>query len=388
MFARRVEWISTMLKSLYQDHADPITALALQARCEAQVVSWRWATASMGYITPFPRESTGTPAPRWVAEAKADARKHVQHGLDGEGRIVFERGPSGRIGVWLHQQDSRHYLTFHDGGHISDAWEFREQGGRLQALDLVDNGRGIDRTYHWQGDRLLREVMCNWSTTGRTWWCQDVYSYNDAGQLDRIVLEYLDKNGRATGQRRLQYQRPRPGETLATVAADVERLLIEAIAAQLPRIPRDEPLYCLLLCFTESDFTAAWPPFLVWGRQPYREAVLARGEDVAYYLWAPDEMRGVQSDAHECWFDDVALVEACKRHSQYMEMRGSDASAKRVLKNVAAWLDAPERRALLAATDDFVVAVADNTGSIDPLPGLRRAIGPERWGRLKERGYV
>jgi len=377
-----------MLKSLYQDHADPITALALQARCEAQVVSWRWATASMGYITPFPRESTGTPAPRWVAEAKADARKHVQHGLDGEGRIVFERGPSGRIGVWLHQQDSRHYLTFHDGGHISDAWEFREQGGRLQALDLVDNGRGIDRTYHWQGDRLLREVMCNWSTTGRTWWCQDVYSYNDAGQLDRIVLEYLDKNGRATGQRRLQYQRPRPGETLATVAADVERLLIEAIAAQLPRIPRDEPLYCLLLCFTESDFTAAWPPFLVWGRQPYREAVLARGEDVAYYLWAPDEMRGVQSDAHECWFDDVALVEACKRHSQYMEMRGSDASAKRVLKNVAAWLDAPERRALLAATDDFVVAVADNTGSIDPLPGLRRAIGPERWGRLKERGYV
>ncbi|WP_145985391.1 hypothetical protein [Marilutibacter maris] len=66
----------------------------------------------------------------------------------------------------------------------------------------------------------------------------------------------------------------------------------------------------------------------------------------------------------------------------------SDASAKRVLKNVAQWLDAPVRRALLNATDDFVVAVADNTGSIDPLPGLRRAIEPERWARLKERGYV
>jgi len=55
---------------------------------------------------------------------------------------------------------------------------------------------------------------------------------------------------------------------------------------------------------------------------------------------------------------------------------------------VAGWRDLPERHALLAATDDFVVAVADNTGSIDPLPGLRRAIGPERWARLKERGYV
>lgn len=99
-------------------------------------------------------------------------------------------------------------------------------------------------------------------------------------------------------------------------------------------------------------------------------------------------MRGGQGDADECWFDDEALVEACKRHSQYMELRRSDVSAKRVLKNVAAWLDAPERRALLNTTDDFVVAVADNTGSIDPLPGMRRAIGPERWARLKERGYV
>lgn len=377
-----------MLESLYQTHADPAVALALQARCEAQVSSWRWATESMGFVTPEPHESSGRPRPRWVAESRVVASRHVQHGLDDQGRIVFERGPSGRIGVWLHQQDCRHYLTFHGGGHISDAWEFREEGGRLQALDLVDRGRGIDRTYHWEGDRLQREVVRNWSASERTWWCQNVFSYNDAGQLDRVVLEYLDRNGRATGQRRLQYQRPRPGETLATVTAEVEQRLTDAIAAQLPRIPRDEPLYCLLLCFTECDFTSAWPPFLMWGRQSYREAVTARGEDVAYYLWAPDEMRGMQGDAAECWFDDEALVEACKRHSQYMELRSSDASAKRVLKNVAAWLDAPEHHALLNITDDFVVVVADNTGSIDPLPGLRRAIGPERWARLKERGYV
>jgi hypothetical protein len=71
-----------------------------------------------------------------------------------------------------------------------------------------------------------------------------------------------------------------------------------------------------------------------------------------------------------------------------MELRQSSASAMRVLKNVAAWLDAPERRALLTTTDDFVVAVADNTGSIDPLPGLRKAIGPDRWAVLKARGCV
>jgi hypothetical protein len=157
---------------------------------------------------------------------------------------------------------------------------------------------------------------------------------------------------------------------------------------QLPRIPRTEPLYCLLLCFTDEDPTAAWPPFLVWGRQSYRDAVLARGEDVRYYLWAPDEIRHAQGDADEHWFDLPALTEACQRHGQYMALRQSPVSARRVLKQVAAWLDAPERRALLHTTEDFVVAVADNSGNLDPLPGMRRAIGPERWARLKSRGYV
>ncbi|MBK0054671.1 hypothetical protein [Stenotrophomonas sp. S39] len=377
-----------MLKSLYHAYEDPAVALALQSACEAQVVSWRWATDSMGYDEPYISEIVGARPSRWVPDAKADARRHVRHGLDADGRIVLERGSSGRTWVWLYQGDCRYYIDFSSGGYISGVSEFRESNGRLQSLKRLDDSSSIDSTYDWDGDQLLRTVTCSRRRGERVDWRQHLFSYTDGGQLDCIVLEYMDRYRRPIGQQERIYQRPRPGETLATVTADVERLLIEAIAAQLPRIPRDEPLYCLLLCFTESDFTAAWPPFLVWGRQPYREAVLARGEDVAYYLWAPDEMRGVQGDAHECWFDDVALVEACRRHSQYMEMRGSDASAKRVLKNVAAWLDAPERRALLAATDDFVVAVADNTGSIDPLPGLRRAIGPERWARLKERGYV
>ncbi|WP_295521184.1 hypothetical protein [uncultured Stenotrophomonas sp.] len=377
-----------MLKSLYQTYSDPAAALGLQAECEAQVVSWRWATDSMGCDEPFLSESVGARPSRWVTDAKADARRHVRHGLDGEGRIVLERTPTGRTKVWLYQQDRRYHLDFHADGYINDASEYNESGGRLQTLRILFDRGLLEFAYHWEGDRLLRRVGCSRFKGEPVDWRQHLFSYNEAGQLDGIVREYLDRYRRPVGKQELVYQRPRPGETLATVTADVERLLIEAIAAQLPRIPRDEPLYCLLLCFTESDFTAAWPPFLVWGRQPYRDAVLARGEEVKYYLWAPDELRDQQGDAHECWFDDGALVEACKRHSQYMEMRGSDASAKRVLKNVAAWLDAPERRALLAATDDFVVAVADNTGSIDPLPGLRRAIGPERWGRLKERGYV
>ena len=42
----------------------------------------------------------------------------------------------------------------------------------------------------------------------------------------------------------------------------------------------------------------------------------------------------------------------------------------------------------LVTTDDFVVAVADNTGAVNPLPAIRKAIGTERWALLKSRGYV
>ena len=259
-------------------------------------------------------------------------------------------------------QDSR----FSVAGEAADASEAQRSASRLQPdVILLDNHlpgvSGIDAIGGLKAAApQARVVMLTVSENE-----EDLAAGLREALLARVPgaelkLEYLDAKGRRNGKSRLEYQRPRPGETLATVTAEVERLLIEAVSAQLPRIPAGEPLYCLLLCFTAEDTTAAWPPFLVWGRQPYRQAVLDRGDDEArYYLWAPDEIRDVQGETEEHWFTEPALTEACQRHSQYMELRQSTASATRVLKNVAAWLDAPERRALLTTTDDFVVAVAD-----------------------------
>ncbi|WP_411851581.1 hypothetical protein ACLB90_03130 [Stenotrophomonas sp. LGBM10] len=377
-----------MLEQLHTTYSDATAARALIRQCRARVVRWRWATASMAFDPPFSKEKHGGPTPRWVADDKAKPGAHIRHGLDADGRVVIECEADGNCTAWLHGPEGRHSLSFDEDACLTAAWAWRERGGRLHGLDLIDDTRGFNETYHWEGEQLQRVVVENWSRRAPTWWCQNVFTYNDAGQLDTIVLEYLTAEGRPTGERRLEYQRPRPGETLATVTAEVERLLIDAIAAQLPRIPRDEPLYCLLLCFTEEDTPSAWPPFLVWGRQSYRDEVMARGEEVHYYLWAPDEIREVQGDAHEHWFTEPALTEVCQRHNQYMELRQSSASANRVLRQVAAWLDAPERRAQLVTTDDFVVAVADNTGAVNPLPAMRKAIGAERWALLKSRGYV
>ncbi|WP_199911371.1 hypothetical protein [Stenotrophomonas sp. ZAC14D2_NAIMI4_6] len=378
-----------MIQTLYQQYADARAAETLIEQCRAQVVRWRWASGDMAHDAPFMAEKYGVRRSRWLDDAKADPDAHVHHGFDAQERIVLAVADNGaRTTVWLHGTEQRHSLSFYRGGRIASARAWHEHRGRLQRSELTVGHRGHDSIYHWDGEVLLRVVVRNWGDERPSWWCQDVYSYDEAGALDRIELQYLHEDGTPTGSQRLQYQRPRRGETLAAAAADVERRLMQAIATQLPLIPRDEPLYCLLLCFTDGDFSSAWPPFITWGRQSYRQAVLERGEDVAYYLWAPDEMRAGQRDDDECWFDDPALLDACKRHGRLMEMRGSTTSAMRLLTRVAAWLDAPEQRAHLHTTEDFVVAVADNTGAVDPLPAMRKAIGAQRWARLKAAGYV
>jgi molybdenum cofactor synthesis domain-containing protein len=280
-------------------------------------------------------------------------------------------------------------LQVHDGEtRISTVTQFRRAGGLLASQHVSHGHRGFDTRYEWQDGQLRRAVTSNWAEGQKTWLCQDVYRYDEAARLNTITLEYLGDDGTPSGQTRLSYRRPRKGETLATVAAKVQALLVDEIARALPQIPAEEPIYCLLICYTQEDFNAAWPPFLVWGLASYRDKVLEAGEEVGYHLWAPDEIRAVQGDAHERWFDDAALKEACLLHGQFMDVAQSTASARRVLKNLAAHFNAPAAHAMLNATDDFVVAHADNTGEIDPLKAMKTAIAPAHWALLKARGRV
>jgi hypothetical protein len=391
-----------MLAAVYRTYSDIANASRLLADCAAQAVSWRWATESMGEATPFMREQYGGPAPRWLADDKADPERHMHHGFDAEGRLVLQRQSRGRVTAWLHEALRRTALdldVYEEGApRLTTVTQYRYRpDGLLDSQHISRGHEGFDTRYVWgngqngqngQNGRLERAVTSNWAETRKTWLCQDVYRYTEAAQLDTITLEYLDDDGTPSGESRLSYRRPRKGETLASVTARVEALLRDEIARALAQIPSDEKIYCLLICYTQEDFEAAWPPFLVWGLESYRRRVLETGEEVSYHLWAPDEIRAVQGDAHERWLDDAALKEACLLHGQFMALRQSTASAMRVLKNLAAHFNAPAAHAMLNTTDDFVVAHADNTGEIDPLKAMKAAIAPEHWALLKARGQV
>ncbi|MFD0715622.1 hypothetical protein [Paenibacillus sp. GCM10027626] len=363
----------------------------LREEARSQAVTWRWATESMAFETPFARELYGGSIPRWLADDRANPKSHVRHGLDAQDRIVIECGPGTRETVWLHEPERRtgvQLYVHNDDVNIGSVTQYCYQDGRLAADHLHMGYRGSDTCMEYEDGRLLRSFSRHWQEGDEPWFSQYVFSYDTQDQLERIVLQYTDAQGQPTGQERLTYLRLPKGETLATVEARVQSLFIQAIPTTLDNIPQDEKLYCLLLCYTHEDLGAAWPPFLVWGRESYRQSVVERGEDVPYYLWAPDEIRDVQGEGHEYWFDDRELREACLLHAQLMNMKQSNASAMRVLKQLAPQIHRMAKQAGLPLTDDFVVAYADNTGEVNPLKAMKSGLDAESWALLKQRGYV
>jgi hypothetical protein len=330
----------------------------------------------------------GEPAPRWLAaDERADAQTHVQHALDAQGRIVIECRSGGREKVCLYAAGQRATVSW-DGGYSVDQDHY--QDGRLVAYNNRRGDQKLDIHYEYDGDRLQRSVTRHWKKDEppSPWLSQHVFSYDEDGVLARIDLQYLDDRGQPKpGSDRLEYLRPPKGETLKTIEARVQSLLEPALAAALAKIPRDEKLYALLLCYTNEDMDSAWPPFLVWAPESYRRAVLERGEEVRYYLWAPDEIRSACGDV-EHWFDEQPLCDTCLMHHQLMEMEDSDASAMRVLENMMPRLEQMARQAGLPVTDDFVVLYADNTGEVDPLAAMEARLPAGQWALLKQRGYV
>ena len=384
---------------LYAQSKDEAIWSAKLAAAHAQVSQWRWATESMSFDSPFSRELYGGGAPRWLADDGAKPGEHVHHGLDAQGRILIECGPgSHREKVLMHEADQR--TTLEPGSVVLDRYaNMGTPEQRLLATHIHMGWRGQDTEHVWQGQHLLRSVSRNWSDTQATWGSQYTYTYGDDGELARIDLQYLDEQGQVRpGRDRLQYLRLPKGETLKTVEARVQDLLLQALPAAIAQVPRNRQLYAMFLCFTHEDLSAAWPPFLVWADAPYRERVLAdEPEEAPYFLWAPDEIRAAASERtgqpapNELWFDDPehqALREACLLHAQLMNMKQSDTSAMRVLTAVVPVLEDLVRQSGLPLTDDFVALAADNTNEVDPLKAMKKRLASERWASLKAKGLV
>src|SRR5687768_9874905 len=84
--------------------------------------------------------------------------------------------------------------------------------------------------------------------------------------------------------------------SIPQLASDIERMLLERVPATVAKAKAKGQFYCLLLCYCAEDFQAGWPPFLLLGSEAERRRIIQRGDNIAYYLWAPDEMRNQEAN--------------------------------------------------------------------------------------------
>jgi hypothetical protein len=164
-------------------------------------------------------------------------------------------------------------------------------------------------------------------------------------------------------------------------------MLLDQIPKVVAAAKIKAPVYCLLICYCGEDFEAGWPPFVVLGCEKERQRILAEGSEISYYLWAPDEMRGIESNV-ELHLNDQGLVEKCTRHVQLMSMKESWAAGRKVLQSVAQRLNDYAWGKILKTTSDFVVAFVDNTGEKPFRKDIKASISEERFADLKARGLV
>lgn len=398
-------------RKVYQRYTDAKEARRLADDCHAAVVEWRSAS---DYMTddPFDRERYQHPKSRWLSPEKAAACQGVKHGLDEHGAVVATWNP------WFHDRydenrASSGFVRFEES--TAFRIEFGPRGlsegpehvtkltygpdGQLVWKAMVWSKQGYVERFEWEGTRLERIVETRWShgpcpPAGKAWTRGEVtrrteerFTYDERGRVETIVSFEIDDEGRQSSDGTVRYQRPRKGETMAELSATITSALLEQIPAVIRRARTPGRFYCLLIGYTEEDFTAAWPPFLVLGSEAYLERTVARGDNVSYYLWAPDELRLLPENI-ETWLTDEALVRTCALQAQMMEMRGSTAAGRTVVRRVAKALNDVDWHGILETCDDFVVAAVENTGQRDVVKEVKGTVPKSTYRALRARRLI
>lgn len=376
----------------YEFFASEAEASSLREKARAEVVSWRWATESMAVDIPFAKELYGGSRSRWLNDNAAKPEQHRHHGIDAAGRIVIECYAGKRETVWLYADNSKtgvEWSLHHGDISLYAVTHYQYWDNLLVAEQTYIPGRHqLSDEFIWQDGLLLRRFRQTVAESRDPWYSQHVFIYDKSRELERIVLQYTDADGVPSGQERLEYLRLPKGETQATIETQLEMHLLDAFSTALAQVPREQPLYCLLLCYTAEDIAAAWPPFLVWGTEAYRQQIVVQGEDISYYLWAPDEIRELQAAQYEHWFKQPELKDICLVHAQLMSIKQSYNPAIRLLQRLVPDITRLVKESGLLLTEDFVVTYVDNTGNVDPSKAIKANISAEQWAALKRQKYV
>lgn len=386
----------------------------LAQQCRAKVVEWRWASGDMAFAfrQPFFKERWRQ-APKWLKEGAKPKSGNARHGIaaDGTIRVVeefyFDDNKECCFPTYVSYAENLIELVhYQQPDRLVNVRRRVFDGPRLVREHLFHDGGGQEERFEWNQDRVIRIVGLGWKHDRIRWsgertnsesvvlpgykatgWTEERFEYDGLGRLDRILVFWLNSDGTVDQDLppRINYERPKKNESIPQMAKEIERMLVEQIPPAVAKARGKGPFYCLLICYCGEDFGASWPPMLMLKPEAERRRIVERGEEVKYYLWAPDE-----SDETNVYlrYRDEKLDNHCRLHCQLMAVKNDYSSAKKALRNAAKTLNELDWSKRLDVTPDFIVAAVDNTGEFAFATDIKATAPAAKYKALKAAGLI
>lgn len=392
----------TILINRYNEFLDPANYERLKQQIEPQVVEWRWATDDMFPLEPLQEYRPYPCKGKWLKPGKEpDYYNMMLHGLDANGKVLIIHIPYSPESYHNGEITERYYIYEEDKINIVQYSDFRLRTvkyfisysyneGRPYRQQIINGGSINDTWYYWNNQILEFEEGCEWlsgasvlepidinNTFEIKWHGRNTFQYDLDGQLQKIVKQDL-----SNGEEQLVYLRTRSGESIKELAPVIEDLLVEEIRRIVTNAHITSPAYCMILGYNSEDTHCVLPPFILIGLDEERQRIISEGNEIQYYLWAPDELR---ERCPEVNLSDPEVLAKCLLFTQLMSLKHSASSGYKILRSVAKRLSSMDWSNILPVTSDFIVFAADNASEIDLMKDMKESVPADKLADLKKR---
>lgn len=376
-------------------HEMPGRYRSLRQACEANVVSWRWASDDVYDPRPLHFETHGYKKGRLLKQPPRKPDNKFEYGLGADGLIHVARQQVRFDGypdrLWFYEtfyvrgKDEIEVLhfdyhpdkvpIFYGVGTYEDE---RMRYWRVRARE----GIGRD-TYTWDGEKVLR-VDCEHAPVekgARSGPLVQVRQYEIRYDASGEIQEILSRQRHPREATEVVYQRRPEDVTFADLLLRMRSAITRAVVDEVRRAGISEQVYALALAWDPGQ-QESLPPSIGIGLESERAAWLREhGKNARQYLWNPAEYQHLRDIGSQ------AVENACRRVNQECRLRGSWKEAGRVLNEIASDLGGMDWTGVLQTTEDFV-AFAVDLELAELRKNMKASAPPDLFEALRRKGWL
>jgi len=344
----------------------------LKQACEAQVVSWCWASDDLYEPRPLYFETHGYKKGRLLKQPPKAADGKSEYGYGGADIVHVARKHVRFAGyperLWFyetfyvhrpHEIEAAHFDYHPDKEPIFYAKGNHDEEGRLRSWRSCARGGLTREMYGWDGERVVRidveyaRADSNGTLGALLPYTRYQIDYAGDGAIQQILCHWSRRPEHPNESTQIVYLRRPADLTFEQLLSTMHAVLKKAIIDCIESAGIYGLVYSLVLAWDPGQ-QESLPPMVGIGLDSERTAWLhERGSEAKWYLWNPAEYRNYLE------IRSAAVEQACRPVNQECRLRGSWKDAAQVLNEIAKDLGSMDWSGTLQTTSDFVAYAID-----------------------------